>query len=90
MKALIPTSAYRKDVRRTAKRGYDLAKLDAVLKLLQAGDALPPSNRAHPLKGDWKGYWECHLQPDWLLIYKATADEVRLARTGTHADLFGK
>ena len=54
MKALIPTSADRKDVRRTAKRGYDLAKLDAVLKLLQAGDALPPSNRAHPLKGDWK------------------------------------
>ena len=50
MKALIPTSAYRKDVRRTAKRGYDLAKLDAVLKLLQAGDALPPSNRAHPLR----------------------------------------
>ena len=66
MKALIPTSAYRKDVGRVAKRGHDLAKLDIVLKSLQVGDALPPSNRAHP------------------------ADEVRLARTGTHVDLFGK
>ena len=90
MKALIPTTAFRRDVKRAAKRGCDLAKLDAVLKSLQAGDTLQPSNRAHPLKGDWKGYWECHVQPYWLLIYKATADEVRLARTGTHADLFGK
>lgn len=90
MKALIPTAAYRRDVKRATRRGYDLAKLDAILKTLQAGGALPPSSRAHALKGDWKGYWECHIQPDWLLIYKATADEVRLARTGTHADLFGK
>ena len=88
MKTLVPTTAYRKDVKRVTKRGYDLSKLDAVLRTLQAGDPLPPSNRAHPLKGDWKGYRECHLQPDWLLIYKETADEVRLARTGTHADLF--
>ncbi|MGD0023228.1 MAG: type II toxin-antitoxin system YafQ family toxin [Xanthobacteraceae bacterium] len=44
--------------------------------------------RPHPLKGDWKGYWECHISPDWLLIYKVTDEEVLLARTGTHADLF--
>jgi hypothetical protein len=44
--------------------------------------------RPPPLKGEWKGYWECHVAPDWLLIYKVTNDEVRLARTGTHADLF--
>jgi mRNA interferase YafQ len=51
-------------------------------------EALPAANRAHPLKGEWKGYWDCHIEPDWLLIYKLTDDEVRLARTGTHADLF--
>ena len=50
--------------------------------------SLPASKRAHPLKGAWNGYWECHVEPDWLLIYKVTDDEVRLARTGTHADLF--
>ena len=89
MKTLVPTTAYRKNIKRAKKRGYDLSKLVAVLKTLQAGDPLPPSNRAHPLKGDWKGYWECHVQPDWLLIYKTTETEVLLARTGTHADLFG-
>jgi addiction module RelE/StbE family toxin len=45
-------------------------------------------NRAHPLKGERKGYWKCHIEPHWLLIYKVTDDEVRLARTGTHADSF--
>jgi addiction module RelE/StbE family toxin len=85
MKALIPTSAYRKDV--SAPQSAAMI----------SPSSLPCSNCcrreklcARPLKGDWKGYWECHLQADWLLIYKATADEVRLARTGTHADLFGK
>jgi mRNA interferase YafQ len=47
-----------------------------------------PLVRAHPLKGEWRGYWECHVAPDWLLIYKMTDEEVLLARTGTHADLF--
>jgi mRNA interferase YafQ len=49
---------------------------------------LPAAARAHPLKGEWMGYWECHVAPDWLLIYKSAADELFLARTGTHADLF--
>lgn len=44
--------------------------------------------RPHQLKGEWKGFWECHIGPDWLLIYKPTADEILLARTGTHSDLF--
>jgi mRNA interferase YafQ len=46
------------------------------------------ATRPHPLRGEWKGYWECHVAPDWLLIYKVSEDEVALARTGTHADLF--
>jgi mRNA interferase YafQ len=59
-----------------------------VVAKLQRGETLPAFNRAHPLKGDWKGYWDCHIEPDWVLIYKLTEDELRLARTGTHADLF--
>jgi len=46
------------------------------------------STRSHPLKGEWKGHWECHIAPDWLLIYKLSENEVVLARTGTHSDLF--
>jgi len=88
MRALVESTAFRKDWKRAHKRGYDVAKLAAVLRKLQLGEPLPMSNRAHPLKGEWKGYWECHVEPDWLLIYKVTDDEVRLARTGTHADLF--
>jgi mRNA interferase YafQ len=88
MKALIESTAFRKDWKRAQRRGYDVAKLAVVIRKLQLGEALPAANRAHPLKGEWKGYWDCHVEPDWLLIYKATDEEVRLARTGTHADLF--
>jgi mRNA interferase YafQ len=51
---------------------------------------LPIKNRNHKLKGNFKDYWECHIEPDWLLIYKLTSTEVILARTGTHADLFNQ
>ena len=88
MKSLVESTAFRKDRKRARKRGYAVAKLAAVIRKLQLGALLPASNRAHPLKGEWKGYWECHIEPDWLLVYKVTDDEVRLARTGTHADLF--
>jgi mRNA interferase YafQ len=88
MKALIESTAFRKDWKRAQRRGYDVAKLAVVIRKLQLGEALPAANRAHPLKGEWKGYWDCLVEPDWLLIYKATDEEVRLARTGTHADLF--
>jgi mRNA interferase YafQ len=90
MRALVQSTAFRKDLRRAHRRGYDPAKLEAIIGKLQAGEALAASNRPHALKGGWKGYWECHVEPDWLLIYKVTDDEVRLARTGTHADLFGR
>ena len=70
------------------RRGYDLRRLEAIIAKLQRGETLPPANRDHPLKSDWKGYRDCHIEPDWVLIYKLTDDELRLARTGTHADLF--
>jgi mRNA interferase YafQ len=90
MRALVESTAFRKDLKRAHRRDRDLRKLEAIIKKLQAGETLPPSNRAHPLKGDWKGYWDCHIEPDWLLIYKLTHEELRLARTGTHSDLFAR
>ena len=88
MKVFRYRGAYKKDLKRVAKRSYDLTLLAAILDLLAAGEPLPATRRDHPLKGDWKGWRECHIQPDWLLIYKTTDTEVLLARTGTHADLF--
>jgi len=56
------------------------------------GNALPPENRDHDLTGNWRGHRECHIQPDWLLIYRIEGDVLvlTLSRTGTHSDLFGK
>jgi len=70
------------------KRGKDLKKLAALLLLLIEERQLPPTYRDHPLKGDWSGYRDAHIEPDWLLIYRVQGDELQLARTGTHADLF--
>ncbi len=71
MKPLVESTAFRKDCKRVSRRGYDVAKLAAIIGKLQLGEPLPASNRPHPLKGEWKGYWECHVEPDWLLIYKS-------------------
>ena len=69
------------------KRGKDMAKLDAVMVALAERRPLEPKNRDHALTGDWAGYRECHVEPDWLLVYGTTDSELRLARTGTHSDL---
>jgi mRNA interferase YafQ len=65
-----------------------MAKLRHILHLLVNDDPLPARLRDHPLKGEWKGWRDLHIEPDWLLIYKADATSVRLERTGTHSDLF--
>lgn len=90
MKALRLAKAFSKDLKRVERRGYNRALLETVVNALRRDEELPVARRDHPLKGEWKGWRECHIQPDWLLIYKATDTEVLLARTGTHADLFGK
>jgi len=90
MKTFRLTNAYKKDLKRISRRTYDLALLAGVLDALRAGEHLPLARRDHPLKGEWKDWRECHIEPDWLLIYKVTDSEVLLARTGTHADLFGR
>ncbi|MGH6820423.1 MAG: type II toxin-antitoxin system YafQ family toxin [Methylocella sp.] len=90
MKGLRVSSAFRKDLKRIGRRGLDLSKLEIIVDLLRAGKAPPPQAKPHPLKGEWKAYWDCHIEPDWLLIYRVTVDEVFLARTGTHAGLFNR
>ena len=70
------------------KRGKDMAKLRTVLSLLINAEPLPAALKDHPLTGDWSGYRDCHIEPDWLLIYKVDGDALMLERTGTHSDLF--
>ena len=65
-----------------------MEKLRTVLSLLIGGVSLPDSYRDHPLKGEWKGFRDLHVEPDWLLPYRVEANDLQLARTGTHADLF--
>lgn len=84
----IQSSRFRKDVKRVEKRGKDMAKLRAVLTLLIHQETLPPEYRDHALRGDWKGFRDLHIEPDWLLLYRVVGDELQLARTGTHSDLF--
>ena len=88
MKTLSLTNTFKKDVATVAKRGYDRAKLDAIIRFLLAGEPLPVRCRPHKLQGDWQGVWECHIGPDWLLIYEISDMTVTLHRTGTHSDLF--
>jgi len=84
------TSQFKKDVKRAKKRGMDLGKLKAVLDLLIDGDPLPAEYLDHPLRGNFAGSRDCHIEPDWLLIYTLTEKgaHVRFERTGTHSDLF--
>ena len=70
------------------KRGKKLEERRTILKLLLAGEELSARYRDHALKGEWSGYRDAHIEPDWLLIYQIADGELRLARTGTHADLF--
>ena len=90
MYAIRPSTRFQKDLKRIQKRGYDLNLLTAVLKKLAAGEELSPKNRDHALVGDYVGCRECHIAPDWLLVYEIDGAELilYLTRTGTHSDLF--
>jgi mRNA interferase YafQ len=82
------SSQFRRDVRWLQKRGKDLEKLKTLIALLLAGLPLSPQYKDHPLKLNWAGYRDAHVEPDWVLIYWATAERVHLERTGTHEELF--
>ena len=89
---IVVTNQFRKDYKQAMKRGLKIDLLDDVIRLLSEGKALPEKNYDHPLTGNWVGHRECHIQPDWLLIYRIENEVLilTLSRTGTHADLFGK
>ncbi len=82
------SSRFKRDVKRAEKRGKDMDKLKTVLSLLIEKKPLPARYNDHPLKGEWRGFRDLHIEPDWLLLYAVEGDELQLARTGTHSDLF--
>jgi mRNA interferase YafQ len=88
---LIPrrSARFNRDVKKAKKRHKDMDKLRIVVLLLLDGQPLPERYKDHPLKGEWAGFRDAHLEPDWLLIYRVEGVELQLARTGTHAELFG-
>lgn len=88
MLQLVFLRQFEKELDKVKKRGKDLNKLKVIIEKLVNRDKLPEKFRNHKLKGDFKDYWECHIEPDWLLIYKKTETELILVRTGTHSDLF--
>ena len=87
---IVPSNQFKKDLKLAQKRGYDLDKIKKVIALLANGEPLEAKYRDHLLIGDYGNYRECHIQPDWLLIYKIEDDQLILflSRTGTHSDLF--
>ena len=85
------TSQFKKDYKLAMKRGMNIALLDKVIDILAMGETLPDKYRDHALTGNWVGHRECHIQPDWLLIYRIEKSVLvlELSATGTHSDLFG-
>ena len=90
MKQVSQTTQFARDLKRMRKRGKDLTKLKSVVKQLAQGKQLHAKHRDHALIGPWKPARDCHVQPDWILIYTADDASLRLERTGTHSDLFKK
>lgn len=84
------TAKFKRDYKRLLKRGIDETRFQTVVSMLACGEDLPPSYRDHALSGDYAGFRECHIKPDWLLIYKQETDKLILVltRTGSHSDLF--
>lgn len=87
---IVWTTQFKKDYKLAQKRHLDIELLDNVIRLLARGEPLPEKSRDHDLSGNWVGYRECHIQSDWLLVYRIDNDVLvlTLTRTGTHSDLF--
>ena len=87
---IVPSNQFKKDLKLAQERGLDLSKLSLVISSLANGDPLDPKFKDHQLIGDYLGFRECHVAPDWLLIYKIDNGKLLLflARTGSHSDLF--
>lgn len=88
MKRLIFVKKFKKDLKRAKRRNKDLGALEAVIERLRSGQSLGIRHRRHRLKGKHKEFEECHIEPDWILIWRETEDAIQLARTGSHSDVF--
>lgn len=84
----VTTNQFEKDVKLAKKRGKDLNRIFHLMQLLLNEETIPAKNRDHSLSGNYANRRECHIEPDWLLIYKLESDAIIFERTGTHADLF--
>ena len=89
MRTIRRDTQFKRDVNRLKKRNKDFEKLKEIIVLLVAGEKLPAKCQDHRLKGILKDCRECHIEPDWLLIYRIEGSELCLVRTGSHSDLFG-
>ena len=84
------TNQFKKDYKRIKKQNKDLIKLQDVIKKLAGGERLEQIYKDHQLSGIWKNHRDCHIEPDWILIYRTTSEELILERTGSHSELFKK
>lgn len=90
MKEVIQTSQFKRDIKRLKKRGKDLERLGDVVRLLANDRPLEEKHRDHALIGRWSGSRDCHIEPDWILIYRNEPESLYLERSGSHSDLFKK
>jgi mRNA interferase YafQ len=88
VKRLSQTACFKRDLKRMQKRGKNISRLKEIVGRLANGEYLDPKHRDHALSGNWSGTRDCHIEPDWVLIYSITEDSLRLERTGSHSDLF--
>jgi mRNA interferase YafQ len=88
MRNIFQTSQFKKDFKKLRSRGKDIEKLKSVIKVVSSGEPLELRHQDHPLSGRWTGSRDCHIEPDWVLIYRIDGDCLYLERTGSHSDLF--
>jgi len=88
MKNIFQTSQFKRDFKKINSRGKDIDKLQSLVKAILKGDQLESRYHDHPLSGKWTGSRDCHVEPDWVLIYRIDGDSLYLERTGSHSDLF--
>lgn len=86
----VRSSQFKRDIKRDEKRGRPLSKLRIIMTKLANEEPLDSKNRDHKLTGNYKNHRECHIEPDWLLIYRVTSKEIYFVRTGSHSDLFSE
>lgn len=88
MLQIFTTTKFDQETEKVKKRGKEMSKLGEMIKKLANEEPLEPRHRNHKLKGNFKGRWECHIEPDWLLVYCKTKTEIIFERTGSNSDLF--